>query len=354
MNSGERKSARLLGLAVAGFFLVTAFWFALGDAVRAGASGYHLLHTYKLGGEGGWDYLSYDSDSNRVFISRGTHVTVMDGKTGSVVGDIPDTPGVHGIALVNSLIRGFISNGRGNSVTAFNLATLAAVETIAVGQNPDAIIFDMASDRVFTMNGRSNDSTAIDAVTGKVVGTIPLGGKPEFAVSDEAGHVFVNIEDKSEIVQIDSDSLKVTARWPLKPCLEPSALAMDRASNRLFAGCSNQMMAVMDAHNGFIVGTVPIGRGVDAGAFDPGTGYVFMSNGDGTLSVIHEDSAFKFTLVENVDTQRGARTMALDEKTHNVYLVTAQFGPAPAPTTDNPRPRPPILPDSFVVLVYGK
>lgn len=244
MDSAERKSARLLGLVVVGFCLVTAFWFALGDAVRAGSSGYHLLNTYKLGGEGGWDYLSYDSDSNRVFISRGTHVMVMDGKTGSVLGDIPDTPGVHGIALVNSLNRGFISNGRGNSVTVFNLATLATVENIAVGQNPDAIIFDMASDRVFTMNGHSNDSTAIDAVTGKVLGTIPLGGKPEFAVSDEAGHVFVNIEDKSEVVQIDSDALKVTARWPLKPCQEPSALAIDRANNRLFAGCQNQMMAV--------------------------------------------------------------------------------------------------------------
>ena len=354
MDSSERNSARLLGLVVLGFCLVSAFWFALDNAVSAASSGYHLLNTYKLGGEGGWDYLSYDSDSNRLFISRGTHVMVMDGKTGKVVGDIPDTPGVHGIALVQSLNRGFISNGRGNSVTVFNLTTLATVEKIDVGQNPDAIIFDMASDRVFTMNGRSSDATAIDAVTDKVLGTIPLGGKPEFAASDEAGHVYINIEDKSEIVQIDSDALHVTARWPLKPCQEPSALAIDRKTNRLFAGCSNQMMAVMDAHNGFIVSTVPIGRGVDAGAFDPGTNYIFMSNGDGTLSIIHEESAFKFTLVENVETQRGARTMALDEKTHNVYLVTAQFGAAPAATTDNPRPRPPILPDSFVVLVYGK
>ncbi|MGH9703307.1 MAG: YncE family protein, partial [Candidatus Acidiferrales bacterium] len=317
-------------------------------------SGYHLLDTYKLGGEGGWDYLSYDSDSNRLFISRSTHVMVMDGKTGKLVGDIPDTPGVHGIALVNSLNRGFISNGRGNSVTVFNLMSLQTLETVPVGQNPDAIIFDMASDRVFTMNGHSNDATAIDAVTDKVVGTIHLGGKPEFAVSDEAGHIYVNIEDKSEVVQIDSEGLRVTARWPLKPCQEPSALAIDRANNRLFAGCHNDMMAVMDAHNGFIIATIPIGKGVDAGAFDPGTNYIFMSNGDGTLTVTRAESAFKFSLVENVDTQRGARTMALDPQTHTVYLVTAQFGPAPAPTADNPHPRPAILPDSFVVLAFGK
>ncbi len=223
------------------------------------------------------------------------------------------------------------------------------------GTNPDAIVYDAASKRVFAMNGRSHDATAIDAATGDVAGTIPVTGKPEFAVADGAGHVYVNIEDKSEELQIDTRSLQVTAQWPLAPCEEPSGLAMDVAHRRLFAGCDNQLMAVLDADSGKVVATPAIGEGVDANAFDPGTGFAFASNGQSaTLTVVHEDAPNKFSVVENVATQKGARTMALDPKTHEVYLVTADFNPPPAATAENPHPRPVAVPGSFVVLVFGR
>ena len=331
-----------------------SLWLSLPWHVGAEPSGYHLLKTYKLGGEGGWDYLGMDPDARRVFISRATHVIVIDADSGKVAGDILETPGVHGIALVPSLNRGYISNGRGNTVTVFDLKTLATMDHIAVGKNPDAILYDPASNRIFTMNGGSNDASAIDIIAGKVVGTIPLGGRPEFAVADGHFHVYVNLEDKSEELELDSDGLKVTHRWPIKGCAEPSGLAIDRDNHRLFAGCANQVMAVMDATNGFVLTTLPIGKGVDANAFDPDTKLAFSSNGDGTLTVVHEDTPYKFSVVEQVPTQRGARTMALDTKTHNIYLVTADFGPAPAPTPEHPRPRPTILADTFVVLVFGK
>ena len=316
--------------------------------------GYQLINTYKLGGDGGWDYLTVDSASRRLYISRATHVIVIDADSGKAVGDIPDTPGVHGIALASDLGRGFISNGREGTVTIFDLKTLKAITKVKAGENPDAILYDPASKRVFAFNGRSHDATAIDAAGGTVVGTIKLEGKPEFAVSDGQGKVFVNIEDKSQIDAIDPSKLEVKASWPLAPCREPSGLAIDRKNRRLFAGCDNKMMAVVDADTGKVVATTPIGDGVDANAFDPGTGLAFASCGEGVLTVVHEDSPAKFSVVDNVPTQEGARTMALDEKTHNVYLVTAKFGPPPAPTADNPHPRRSILPDSFVVLVYGR
>jgi len=316
--------------------------------------GYQLINTYKLGGDGGWDYLTVDSASRRLYISRATHVIVIDADSGKAVGDIPDTPGVHGIALASDLGRGFISNGREGTVTIFDLKTLKAITKVKAGENPDAILYDPASKRVFAFNGRSHDATAIDAAGGTVVGTIKLEGKPEFAVSDGQGKVFVNIEDKSQIDAIDPSKLEVKASWPLAPCREPSGLAIDRKNRRLFAGCDNKMMAVVDADTGKVVATTPIGDGVDANAFDPGTGLAFASCGEGVLTVVHEDSPAKFSVVDNVPTQEGARTMALDEKTHNVYLVTAKFGAPPAPTADNPHPRRSILPDSFVVLVYGR
>jgi len=232
--------------------------------------------------------------------------------------------------------------------------TLKAIAKVKAGENPDAILYDPASKRVFAFNGRSHDATAIDAAGGTVVGTIKLEGKPEFAASDGKGEIFVNIEDKSQIDAIDPNKLEVKASWPLAPCQEPSGLALDRKNRRLFAGCDNKMMAVVDADTGKVVATAPIGDGVDANAFDPGTGLAFASCGEGVLTVVHEDSPAKFSVVDNVPTQQGARTMALDEKTHNVYLVTANFGPPPAPTADNPHPRRTILPDSFVVLVFGK
>jgi DNA-binding beta-propeller fold protein YncE len=287
----------------------------------------------------------------------GPGVEVVDADSGKRVGEIPDTPGVHGIALARELGRGrgFTSNGREGTVSIFDLATLKLISKVkAVGENPDAILFDPATKRVFTFNGRSHDATAIDAATGEIVGRIPLGGKPEFGVSTGAGEIFVNIEDKSEILSLDPKALKVKSRWPLSPCEEPSGLAMDIKSRRLFSGCDNKMMAVVNADTGKVITTLAIGEGVDANAFDPETKLAFASCGDGSLSVVSEDSPDKFSVAQTVPTARGARTMALDSKTHQIYLVTAEFGPKPPATADQPRPRPTILPDTFKLLVVGK
>jgi DNA-binding beta-propeller fold protein YncE len=324
-------------------------------ALAAAGSGYHVIKTFKIGGEGGWDYLTADATARRLYISRGTHVIVLDLDSGKNVGDIPDTPGVHGIALAPELGRGFTSNGREGTVSIFDIQNLRLITKVKVGDNPDAILYDPATKRVFTFNGRSHDSSAIDAASGKVVGTIALGGKPEFAASDAKGEIFVNIEDKSELDAIDPNKLEVKSKWPLAPCTEPSGLSIDRKHRRLFVGCDNKMMAVVDANSGKLLATPAIGEGVDATAFDDETGQAFAScGGDGVLTIVKEESPEKFTVVDNVPTQKGARTMALDSKTHNAYTVTASFGPRPEPTADNPHPRPPILPDSFVVLVVGK
>jgi DNA-binding beta-propeller fold protein YncE len=326
-----------------------------GYAVAASGPGYHVVTTYKLGGEGGWDYLLADPDMHRLYISRGTHVMVVDADIGKSVGDVADTPGVHGIALAPELGRGFTSNGREGTVSIFDIKTLATSNKVNVGgQNPDAIIYDPATKRVFTFNGRSQDSTAIDAATGKVLATIKLDGKPEFAASDGKGEVFVNIEDKSELTAIDANKLEVKNTWPLAPCEEPSGLSMDREHRRLFAGCHNKVMAVVDADTGKVLATPSIGEGVDATRYDPGTGLAFASCGEGVLTVIKEESPKKFVVVENVPTQAGARTMALDTKTHKVYTVTAKFGPPPAPTAENPHPWRSIVPDTFVVLVLSQ
>ena len=322
-------------------------------ALAATGSGYHVVTTYKVGGDGGWDYLTTDSEARHIYISRGTHVMVVDADSGKIVGDIADTPGVHGIALAPELGRGFTSNGREGTVSIFDLKTLATSSKVKVGDNPDAILYDPATKRVFTFNGRSQDSTAIDAAAGKVLGTIKLDGKPEFAASDAKGMIYVNIEDKSELTAIDPNNLEVKAKWLLAPCTEPSGLSIDRKNRRLYVGCDNKMMAIVDADSGKVLATPAIGEGVDATTFDAETGLGFASCGEGVLTVVKEESPGKFS-AENVPTQRGARTLALDSKTHNVFVVTAQFGPRPAATTDNPHPRPPILPDSFVVLVVAK
>jgi len=330
------------------------FAFLLSQSVFAADPNLHVIKTYKLGGEGGWDYLKIDPDSRRLYISRATHVIVIDADSGKPVGDIPDTPGVHGIALAPDLGRGFTSNGREGTVTIFDLNTLKPITKVKAGENPDAIVFDSSTKRVFTFNGRSGDSTAIDAATGEVVGKIPLEGKPEFAVSTGTGEIFVNLEDKSELLALDPKDLKVKSRWPLAPCQEPSGLAMDVKNRRLFAGCDNKMMAVINADTGKVITTLPIGDGVDANGFDPDTGFAFASCGEGVLTVVHEDSPENFSVAQSVPTERGARTMALDSKTHQIFLVTAKFGPRPEPTAQQPHPRPAILPDSFVVLVVGK
>jgi DNA-binding beta-propeller fold protein YncE len=323
-------------------------------APAPGPSGYHLLKTIKLGGEGFWDYLAFDSPTRRLFISRGTKVVVLDVDSEKVVGEIPNTTGVHGIALAPDLGDGYTSNGGAGTISIFDMKTLQVIGQAQAEKNPDAIVYDPASKRVFAMNGLSGSATAIDAKTGMVAGTIPLDGKPEFAVADGVGHVYVNLENKSEEVQIDSKNLVVTARWPLAPCEGPSGLAIDREHRRLFAGCHNKVMAVVDADSGKVIASPPIGIGVDADQFDPGTGFAFASTGSGVLSIVHEDSPDKFSFVEDVSTQQGARTMALDPKTHEVFLVTAQFAPPPAPTPDNPHPRGGMVPDSFVVLVFGR
>ena len=321
---------------------------------RSAAGGFHILKTFNVGGDGFWDYLTMDSNARRLYISRGTRVMVLDADSGEVKGEIADTKGVHGIALAPSHGRGFTSNGGDSTVTIFDLKTLAVQNKVKVGNHPDAIIYDPGSDRVFTFNAQSEDATAVDAGTGNVAGTVPLGGKPEFAAADGKGMVFVNIEDKSEVVAFDSKKLAVNARWPIAPGESASGLSIDAAHGRLFIGCHNQKMIVMDTTSGKVLADLPIGRGVDATAFDPGTGLAFSSNGDGTLTIVHEDSPNKFSLLENATTAAGARTMAVDLKTHNVLLVSAKFGPAPAPTADHPHPRPPMVPGSFFVIVVGK
>jgi hypothetical protein len=320
----------------------------------AGTSGYHLEKKVKLGGAGGWDYLEVDPATHRLFISRATHVIVVDPAQGKVIGDIPDTQGVHGIALADEFSRGFTTNGRTGDSTMFDLASLKSVSVTKTDKDSDAIIYDPFSKRVFTMNGDANTATAVDAASGKAVSTFPLGGGPEFAASDAKGKIFVNLEDKSSLVKFDAKTLKIENTWPLAPCESPSGLAIDAAHEILVVGCHNKLMAFVDGNSGKVLGTVPIGQGVDANRFDPVTGYAFASSGDGTLTIAHEDSPGKFSLVEMIQTQRGARTMALDYATHVLYLVTADLGAPPAATAENPRPRPSIIPDTFTLLVYGK
>jgi DNA-binding beta-propeller fold protein YncE len=336
--------------------LATAFaLLATAGAAHAQASPYHVISRVRLGGEGGWDYVTADAAAHRLYLSRGSHVMVVSTDNDSVVGDIPGTTGVHGIALAPALGRGFTSNGRDSSVTIFDLKTLAVVGSVhGTGRNPDAIAFDSMSGRVFAFNAGGTTATAIDAATGVIAGTVELGGRPEFAVADGRGRMFANLEDKSAIVAFDTRTLRVAGTYPLAPCEEPSGLAMDRAHRRLFAVCGNKSMAVVDADNGRLVATVPIGDGPDAAAYDPATGDAFSSNGEGTLTVVHEASPSSFAVVQTLPTQRGARTMALDPRTHRIYLVTAEFGPPPAPTAERPRPRPSVVPGSFTLLVIGR
>jgi YVTN family beta-propeller protein len=346
---GHKKN---LFLVAAALLLSLAVFSAVHSRVAAppaGPSGYHVIKTISIPGDEGWDYVAVDSDARRVYVSHATHVVVLDADTYAIVGDIPDTQGVHGIAIAPDLGRGFVSDGRANTVTIFDLKTLKTLATVKAGTNPDAIIYDPHTQRVFTMNGRSQDTTAINAADGTVAGTLALGGKPEFAAADGHGNIFVNIEDKSELVRFDSEKLTVLNRWPLKPCEEPSGLAVDWKTRRLFAGCGNKLMAVIDADTGKIIATPPIGDGVDANGFDPATNLAFASTGEGTLTVVHEDSADKFTVVENVPTLKSARTMALDLKTHNIFLPAADFDP---PAAGQRRGK--MKPGSFVVLVVAK
>jgi YVTN family beta-propeller protein len=308
---------------------------------------YKLADRAKLGGEGGWDYLTYDGDANRLFITRGTHVMVVDAKTLKPTADITDLQGVHGVALAPELGRGYITSGGDNMLVIFDLTTLKVLEKVKVGERPDAILYDASAKRVYTFNAKTQDSTVVDATTGKVVGTIPLGGKPETGVTDGKGHVYVNIEDHNEIVRIDTAKLTVAEHYPMAGCDEPSALAIDTVHRRLFAGCGSKIMAVVDPDAGKLVTTVDIGGGVDAGAFNPKTQQIFMSCGEGVLTVIHEDSPNKYSVVQSVPTAKRARTMALNAASNTVYTVTAQFDPTPPPAGQRPK----MIPDTFELLV---
>lgn len=321
---------------------------------NAADPGYHVIKKLQAGGEGGWDYLTVDDTARRLYISRGTHVMVIDIDTDKVVGDIPDTPGVHGIAVAPGLNRGFISNGRANTATIFNLKTLEVIGQVKTGTNPDAILYEPASRRVFTFNGRSKDATVFDAASGKVAGTIALGGKPEFAATDGKGKVYVNIEDTNEVAEIDSRKLAVMRRFPLTSCEEPSGMGFDPEHQRIFSGCHNKVMAILDVKAGKVIATVPIGEGVDGNGYDPATRLAFSSNGDGTLTVVRESSPGTFEVAETVTTRRGSRTMAIDPKTHTIFLPAAKFSPPPASTSAVPKPRPAMIKDSFEILVVGK
>jgi YVTN family beta-propeller protein len=336
------------------FKLFAAILFISMISLGQSTSGYHLTGKIAIGGEGGWDCLTFDSQLHRLFISHGTKVIVVNTDSDKVVGEIPKTEGVHDIAIANQFDRAFVSNGRTSTVSMIDLKTLELIDTIPVGKNPDAILYDEFSRRVFVFNGRSNDATILDAEKGTVVSTLPLGGKPELPAADGKGRIFVNIEDKNEIVAIDAKEMKILSRWPIKPGEEPTGLAIDVEHNRLFSVCSNKLMIVVDAENGNVITSLPIGDRVDGCAFDPGAGLVFSSNGDGTVSVIREDTPLKYSVLDTVNTQLGARTIAIDTTRHILYLPTAEFGPAPAPTPEHPRPRPSIILNTFVILKVAK
>jgi len=335
------------------------FFWAIAILSFAGAqaqnpSGYHLLKKHVLGGEGGWDYMALDGRTRLLYVTHGNAVEILNIDTGIKGEPIIDLNGVHGVAFALERNRGYLSNGRGNTVSVFDLKTHKVLEEVpSSGQNPDSVMYDAFSGRVFTFNGRTGNSTAIDAATNKVVGTVDIGGKPEFAVTDGKGTIFVNNEDTSEIVAFDAKSLEVTKRWSIAPGEGPSGLAIDLKGKRLFSVC-DEIMVVSDFIDGKVVTTVPIGSGPDAVRYDPGTGLVFASNGEGTLSVIKQESPDKYTLLETVPTARGARTMELDPETHHIFVVTAEYGPAPEPTTEQPRPRAKVIPGTFMVLEFGK
>ena len=306
--------------------VVFALGFAVASPSIAAAKEFAVTKKIPVPGQGSWDYLAVDDGARRLYVSHGTQVEVLDVDSGAIVGKIEDTPGVHGVAIAPELGRGFVSDGQSSAVTIFDLKTLKTIAEVPVGKKPDAIIYDPATSRVFAFNGDSSSATAIEAGTGKVEGTVDLGGGPEYAVADGSGYIFNNLEDASMVLKINARSLKVEQRWPTAPCASPSSIAMDRPNRRLFIGCRNKVMAVMNADTGKVVATLPIGDHVDATAFDPDSRLIFNSNGEGTITVIHEDSPDTYTAVETVKTLPKAKTMALDPKTHQLFLSTAEAG----------------------------
>lgn len=324
----------------------------------AGAAGkavqYGLLGEIQVGGDTGWDYLSIDADARRLYVTHGTHIVVIDLEAGRLAGEITDTPGVHGFAVAHDLGRGFSSNGQEARLSIVDLATLKTLGKVGTGEGPDAVLYEPSRREVYSFNGRGHSATVIAAPSGAAVATIELPGKPEFAAADSAaGRVFVNIEDKNEIAVIDTRQHKIVATWPIAPGESASGMAFDAAHHRLFIGCENQLMLMIDSSNGKVVSSVPIGAGVDANAFDPELQLAFSSNGDGTLTIAHEDSPQTLSVVQTVKTQPSARTLALDPKTHRIYLAAAKLLPAPKQEPGAPRHRPAVAPGTFKILVYG-
>ena len=343
---------RLSGIALVCLLTVAG---AVSSWSAAWAQGpYHVTDTWKIGGDGGWDYLAVDPQTKLLYVTRGNHVMAIDTSAGKVVADITGLKGTHGVVFDTAGKLGYITDGGANEVAVFDRTTHTIVKRVAAGTNPDGAVFEPVTQTVWAFNGRSKNATVIDASTQQVVATVQLPGKPEFPVADGKGSVFVNIEDTSQIAHIDAKTHSVQAVWPLAPCEGPSGQAIDKQHGRLFSVCDGKVMAVVDAQSGKVVATPAIGDGPDAAAFDEKDALAFSSNGEGTLTVIHQDSPDSYSVEQNVTTKRGARTMALDPDTGKVYVVTADFGPRPAPTPDNPRPRPSIVPGSFVVMVVSK
>lgn len=314
---------------------------------------YSVLAQWKIGGEGGWDYLTSDPAAHRLYVTHGPRVEVLDSDTGKVVGSITGLKGTHGVALDDSGKYGYVSDGGANAVVVFDRKSLATVASIPAGTNPDGIVFEPKTKTVWAFNGRSSNATVIDTSEGKVVATIALSGKPEFPVADGTGTVFANIETKNEIVRFDAAAKSITATWPVANCDSPSGLAIDTAGRRLFAVCDGGKMAVVDANTGKTVANPSIGEGPDAARYDAKRKLAFSSNGGGTLTIIDAGKP-TYPVLQNLDTQKGARTMTLDWVTGHIYLATAEFGERPAPTAANPHPRPAIVPGSFTILVVGQ
>jgi DNA-binding beta-propeller fold protein YncE len=341
--------SRLFGLAA----LVLLSTLAVPNCRAEGS--YKLLKEIPVGGQGGWDYLAVDQFARRLYVSHATKVVVIDIDKDTVVGEIADTPGVHGIAIAPKLGLGFTSNGRENKASIFDLKTLKTSSKVETGENPDAILYEEGQQEVYTFNGRGKSATVFEAKTGKVVAAIPLSGKPEYAVAyPKGGRIYNNLEDKSEVAVIDIKTHKVVDRWPIAPGEEPSGMAFDAQNKRLFLGCGNKLMVMMDSTNGKVVASVPIGEGVDATKFDRATKLAFCSCGDGTVTIAHEDSPDKLTVVQTLKTEPRAKTMALDPKTHKIYLASAKFGAASEqPSGGKKKGRPSAVPGTFKVLVYG-
>ncbi len=331
--------------------LLLVLFITCGSGRAYGQELFHILKTFHIQSAGGWDYLAVGPGNNRLYISHGTQVNILDLQTGDSVGVIQNTTGVHGIAFDQSQNKGFTSNGRLNNVTVFDLRTNAVITQVPTGGNPDAIFYEPFSKKIVTCNGRGKNLSFIDPVSDKLVDSIAVGGRPETAVSDGKGKLFVNIEDKNEIVMINLKTMAVEAHWPLTPAEEPAGLAFDKVSNRLFAGCANKLLAVVDATTGKVLQELPIGDGCDGAAFDAGTQNVFASNGEGSLSVYHQTAAGKLVLLSTVPTKKGARTITVDEQSHLIYLPAADYEAAD-PGAPNARPK--MIPGTFQVLVIGR